>query len=116
MIIINGSSTKYLFSLLIFFLLLISATNVVFSKQDQISFLSQDLNYLENSNGRIVESRSVNVKSEWSDKIESYKIKYLSDSLLVVGFIVKPKTGGSKFPAIIFNRGGNREYGKINKE
>lgn len=115
MIIVNGSRSKYLFSFLILILLLISGTDVVSTRQDQVPLLPQDLNYLKNSNGRIVESRSVNVKSEWSDKTESYKIKYLSDGLKVVGFVVKPKAGGSKFPAIIFNRGGNREYGKITK-
>ena len=45
---------------------------------------------------------------------ECQRIKYLSDGLKVVGFIWKPKnTEGKKFPLIIFNRGGNREFGKV---
>lgn len=39
-------------------------------------------------------------------------MRYLSDGLKVVGFLVKPRHEG-KYPAIIYNRGGNREYGKI---
>jgi hypothetical protein len=107
MIIVNGSRAKYLFSFSILILLLISGcktTDVASVRQDQLPLLPQDSHSLKNSNGKIVESRSVNVKSEWSDKIECYKIKYLSDGLKVVGFVVKPKTGRSRFPAIIFNR------------
>jgi len=45
---------------------------------------------------------------------ECRRIKYLSDNLKVVGFIWKPKkTDGKKLPLIIFNRGGNREFGKL---
>ena len=118
MIIVNGSRGKYLFFLFILILLLISGcktTDVGSTRQDQAPLIPQDLNSLKDSNGKIVESRSVNVKSAWSGKTESYKIKYLSDGLKVSGYIIKPKTGGSKFPAIVFNRGGNREYGKITK-
>ncbi|MCP3932481.1 MAG: S9 family peptidase [Bacteroidetes bacterium] len=82
-------------------------------EQDWTPFLSQDLNSLITTDGRIVESRPVNVKSEWADKTECFKIKYLSDGLKVVGFVVRPKVDGSKYPLIIFNRGGNREFGKI---
>ena len=39
--------------------------------------------------------------------LELLKIKYLSDSLKVSGFIYKPKdTAGKKFPVVIWNRGG----------
>jgi dipeptidyl aminopeptidase/acylaminoacyl peptidase len=45
---------------------------------------------------------------------ECARIKYMSDGLRVVGFIWKPKdTAGKKFPLIIFNRGGNREFAKL---
>jgi len=118
MINVASSGGKYLFSFFILVLLLISGcktTEVGSPKQDQAPLLVQDLNSLINSNGKIVESRPFNVKSEWSNKTECYKIKYLSDGLKVVGFVVKPKADGSKFPVIIFNRGGNREYGKINE-
>ncbi|WP_375580092.1 prolyl oligopeptidase family serine peptidase [Marivirga tractuosa] len=41
-------------------------------------------------------------------------IVYKSDSLLVNGIIAEPKKEG-KFPVIIFNRGGNKEIGKVAK-
>jgi dipeptidyl aminopeptidase/acylaminoacyl peptidase len=45
---------------------------------------------------------------------ECRRIIYLSDGLKVVGFLWKPQdTAGKQFPLIIFNRGGNREFGKL---
>lgn len=45
---------------------------------------------------------------------ECLRITYMSDGLKVVGFIWKPKvTQGKKLPLIIYNRGGNQEFGKI---
>ena len=78
--------------------------------------LTQDLGVLTNSNGKIVEQKTIKVKSKWSAGIECYKIKHLSDGLKVVGFVLKPKDEGRKYPVMIFNRGGNREYFKITKK
>lgn len=45
---------------------------------------------------------------------ECIKITYRSDGLKVIGFIVKPvDTHGKRLPAIIYNRGGSREFAKI---
>lgn len=45
---------------------------------------------------------------------ECRRLTYLSDGLKVVGFLWKPQdTAGKQFPLIIFNRGGNREFGKL---
>lgn len=41
-----------------------------------------------------------------------YFIKYKSDGLEVNGILTKPKKDG-KYPVVIFNRGGNRDYGRI---
>jgi dipeptidyl aminopeptidase/acylaminoacyl peptidase len=41
-----------------------------------------------------------------------YRITYLSDSLKVKGYMVLPKKEG-KYPCIIYNRGGSREFGKL---
>jgi dipeptidyl aminopeptidase/acylaminoacyl peptidase len=51
---------------------------------------------------------------KYLNKINFYIIVYKSDSLLVNGIIAEPKKEG-KFPVIIFNRGGNKEVGKIAK-
>jgi dipeptidyl aminopeptidase/acylaminoacyl peptidase len=48
------------------------------------------------------------------DDINFFAISYKSDSLLVNGIIAEPKKEG-KFPVIIFNRGGNKEIGKVAK-
>jgi dipeptidyl aminopeptidase/acylaminoacyl peptidase len=44
-------------------------------------------------------------------KINFYRISYLSDGLKVTGFLAEPK-GNGKYPCIISNRGGNREFGR----
>jgi dipeptidyl aminopeptidase/acylaminoacyl peptidase len=90
-------------------------TGVSTEREESPPLISQDLNSLITSNGKIVEAKPINVKSNWSDIVECYKIKYLSDGLKVVGFVIKPKGDSSKYPLIIFNRGGNREYGKLTK-
>ncbi|MBC7923492.1 MAG: S9 family peptidase [Ferruginibacter sp.] len=46
------------------------------------------------------------------DRTEVREITYLSDGLKVKGFLVTPRKSG-KYPCIIYNRGGNRDYGAI---
>jgi dipeptidyl aminopeptidase/acylaminoacyl peptidase len=91
----------------------LNTTAEVFANQDKAPLLSQDLNSLKTSDGKIVEAKHVKIRSPWSERTECYRIKYLSDDLKVVGFIVKPRVEGAKYPVIIYNRGGNREFGKI---
>lgn len=45
--------------------------------------------------------------------LECFKIFYRSDGLRIVGYIVKPKEIIKPLPLIIYNRGGNRNYGRI---
>jgi len=42
--------------------------------------------------------------------VDFFKITYLSDGLKVNGYMSVPKKAG-KFPCVIFNRGGNRDFG-----
>ena len=51
-------------------------------------------------------------KYQYLDSIEMNGITYLSDGLKVTGLLVKPKKLGN-YPCIIYNRGGNREFGKL---
>ncbi len=51
------------------------------------------------------------VKS-FNDSVSAFKITYLSDGLKVNGYLVMPKKPGS-YPCIIYNRGGNREFGQL---
>ncbi|MBT8319250.1 MAG: prolyl oligopeptidase family serine peptidase [Gramella sp.] len=49
---------------------------------------------------------------KYLDSIDIYGITYLSDGLKVNGLLVKPKKKG-KYPGIIYNRGGNRDFGAL---
>lgn len=56
--------------------------------------------------------------SEWTDEwryleeLILYSITYISDGLKVKGFVLEPKADGV-YPAIIANRGGNRDFGMV---
>lgn len=45
-------------------------------------------------------------------QIAVYDITYMSDGLRVKGYLAEPKAPGT-YPAVIWNRGGNREYGLL---
>jgi len=77
--------------------------------------LVQDLNALSSSNGKIIQQEQIKIESEYSDKVNCYQIQYKSDGLDVVGFVLIPQSVGSKFPVLIFNRGGYRETAKISR-
>jgi dipeptidyl aminopeptidase/acylaminoacyl peptidase len=77
--------------------------------------------------GKIVEQKRIEVNidsiikpsSRWNpvakgyyQNVEIYRITYLSDGLLVKGYMDVPKKTG-KYPCIIYNRGGNRDFGKL---
>lgn len=47
------------------------------------------------------------------DGIVLERIVYMSDGLRVHGYLAQPREG-SRVPAIIYNRGGNREFGALN--
>lgn len=49
---------------------------------------------------------------KYLDSIEVYDITYLSDGLKIRGLMAKPKKEGN-YPCVIFNRGGNRDFGSL---
>jgi len=49
-------------------------------------------------------------KNAWLKKVDIDDIVYISDGMRVAGHIITPKTPGPH-PCIIYNRGGNREFG-----
>lgn len=49
---------------------------------------------------------------KYVEDISMYHMSYLSDGLKINGMVVKPKKHG-KYPCIIFNRGGSRNFGKL---
>ncbi len=50
---------------------------------------------------------------KYLETIDIYDITYLSDGLKVKGYLIKPKKEGN-YPCIIYNRGGNRDFGSLN--
>jgi dipeptidyl aminopeptidase/acylaminoacyl peptidase len=48
----------------------------------------------------------------FNEATRRFRITYLSDGLKVNGYLVVPKKPG-KYPCVIYNRGGNREFGKL---
>jgi len=51
-------------------------------------------------------------KYEYLKQIKLYRINYLSDGLNVTGLMAAPAEQGN-YPVVIFNRGGNREFGSL---
>ncbi|MEQ8469823.1 MAG: prolyl oligopeptidase family serine peptidase [Marinoscillum sp.] len=62
----------------------------------------------EEVDGKIVWNKSFG----YMDSIEIHHITYLSDGLKVKGLLVKPKEEGT-YPCVIYNRGGNRDFGAL---
>jgi len=64
--------------------------------------------------GRSYFSQSVYEEARTQKQFELLEITYASDGLPVRGLLIKPRAAGSrKWPAIIFNRGGNGDLGRI---
>lgn len=47
------------------------------------------------------------------NEVEIQKMVYESDGLMVTGFLVKPRQVAGPLPVILYNRGGNRELGRL---
>lgn len=85
-------------------------TKLLLSKK-LISNLSETPIYARltaNVNGKI----ELKEQFKYLDNIEIYGITYLSDGLKINGLMVRPKKQG-KYPCIIYNRGGNRDFGSL---
>ena len=50
--------------------------------------------------------------SKHLNHLNFYYLKYLSDSIVVDGYLIEPKREG-KYPVVIFNRGGNRVFASL---
>ncbi|EKT4509493.1 prolyl oligopeptidase family serine peptidase [Flavobacterium psychrophilum] len=63
--------------------------------------------------GKIAINDSLREEYKYLNKLNFYFIKYQSDELEVNGILLEPKKQG-KYPVVIFNRGGNRAFGRLN--
>lgn len=53
-------------------------------------------------------------KTAYLNDVSMSEITYMSDGLKVKGYLVEPKAEG-KYPCVIYNRGGNKEFGRLNE-
>ncbi len=93
----------------IFFILI---TSLGFSQNGKL--LSKKLIDLKQENfwNGISENDTLISKYQYLNHLNFYKITYLSDSIVVNGYIIEPKSEG-KYPVVIFNRGGNRDFSSL---
>ncbi len=61
---------------------------------------------------KISENENLTSEYEYLNNLNIYTITYQSDNLPVQGIIIEPKKGG-KYPVVIYNRGGNRNFGRL---
>lgn len=69
---------------------------------------------------RISENGILKTKYKYLNSVKIEKITYLSDGLKVIGYLAQPinfsmQAQQTKHPCIIYNRGGNKEFGKLNE-
>ena len=63
---------------------------------------------------RVTKNNELLNEFKYLNKIRTEKVTYISDGLKVTAYLVYPVLEG-KYPCIIYNRGGNREFGSISK-
>jgi dipeptidyl aminopeptidase/acylaminoacyl peptidase len=64
----------------------------------------------------LISSTAIEVFPVYKKEVEAFQIKYKVDSLTIAGFILKPIRMNGKRPMIIFNRGGNKDFGAIDEK
>ncbi len=75
------------------------------------SIIKQTQVYLPDTLRNKIAKHFPDIKS-FNDSVNAFRITYLSDGLKVNGYMVMPKKPGN-YPCIIYNRGGNREFGQL---
>ena len=61
---------------------------------------------------RISQDDELHSDFEHIKKLDFYLITYQSENQIVRGIVIEPKDKG-KYPVVIFNRGGNRDFGRL---
>ncbi len=62
---------------------------------------------------RISENNILKDEFAHLNNLDFFFITYQSDSLVINGILIEPKSSG-KYPVVIFNRGGNRDFAPLN--
>lgn len=73
------------------------------------------MNFLEqlSRNKDIVVAEQLTTAQEYSKLVDTFRIRYKNDGFEIEGFASIPKAIKGSLPVIIFNRGGNREFGAL---
>ena len=75
-----------------------------------LSSCKQEIKKKENFSPLIDYQYLIKTNNDFKLPTETYKIRYKSNGLEITGFLTKPKDL-QKYPTIIYNRGGNRDFG-----
>jgi dipeptidyl aminopeptidase/acylaminoacyl peptidase len=80
--------------------------------------LEQNILKLKDEQGKIVDYQPFPVVSSYRDKVEIFRLKYLSDNLKIVGFLLRPVRieKNQELPAVVYNRPGIGDSHKIDEE
>ena len=107
----------------IIFLLLVSLTLAGRVKAQNGHILERE-SFVYQDYEELLDRIAINENGKWQlkadytylDQVNMEDIFYESDGLRVKGYLAYPKNGnGESRPAIIYNRGGNREFGSLNE-
>lgn len=90
------------------FVIILFTIGFVFSQDGKI--VTKNTFFISDSIQSRIQSFDPDLAAEL-EKLTFYKLTYLSDGLKVIAYMVEPKADG-KFPCIISNRGGNRDFGQ----
>ena len=95
------------------FLLLLVLLNISCTAQESLIVEKQEINW-EDYEGLYdnFEEKIFSQKFHFLENVDMYEITYLSDGLKIQAFAAIPKKEG-KHPVIIYNRGGNRDFGAL---
>jgi len=61
----------------------------------------------------VLRAEEMPVPDEFAGRVRLFNLRYRSDEWEVEGFFCAPAAGDGPWPAMIFNRGGNREFGAL---
>ncbi|MCF2876469.1 MULTISPECIES: alpha/beta hydrolase family protein [unclassified Tenacibaculum] len=96
-----------------FILHLLIIVSISCSSQESIIVKKEKIDW-KNYKGLFQDAEQTQFKAQFKflQNVKLYEITYLSDSLEIQSFATFPKKEG-KYPVIIFNRGGNRDFGAL---
>jgi len=100
---------KYIVMKILFVFISLALPLILFSQDGKI--LEKNSITIHDSIWTRLKTRDSALAQKIKGEVDFYRISYLSDGLKVTGFIAEPKKPG-KYPCIISNRGGNRDFGQ----